>query len=88
MLNSSDGGEQLFYYDCFYDPKTKAFFSNILRDFIIICHCDEDSDHSVFPGQVHRVSFCGWLAAKMVILLPYCRSLKNSALFSLIFIFS
>lgn len=50
VLNSSTEGEQLFYYNCFDKPQIKAFLSNILRDFIIVC--DEDSDDSVFPGQV------------------------------------
>lgn len=88
VLNSSNEGEQLFYYNCFDNLKTKAFLSNILGGFVIICHCDEGSDHSVFPGQVQRVSVGGWLSAKVVILPPYCRSLKKFAFFSLIFIFS
>lgn len=52
VLNFSYEGEQLFYCNCFDNPESKAFLPNILRGFIIICHCDEDSDHSVFPGQV------------------------------------
>ena len=58
VLNFSNEGEQLFYYNCFDNLKTKAFLSNILRGFIIICHCDEKNDHSVLPGQVYKV----WLA--------------------------
>lgn len=58
MLNFSNEGEQLFYYNCFDNLKSKAFLSNILRGFIIICHCDEKNDHSVLPGQVYKV----WLA--------------------------
>lgn len=34
VLNFSNEGEQLFYYNCFDNLKTKAFLSNILRGFI------------------------------------------------------
>lgn len=51
VLSSSNEGEQLFYYNCFDNLKTKVFLWNILRGFIIIWYCDEDSDHSGFPGK-------------------------------------
>jgi hypothetical protein len=70
VLYSSNEGEQLFYYNCFDYPETKAFLSNILRGFIIICYCDEDSDHSIFPGLEWRMSTGGWLVSKMVIVSP------------------
>lgn len=50
VLHSSNEGEQLFYYNCFDNLETKAPFSNILRDFVIICRCNEESDYPLFPG--------------------------------------
>lgn len=50
VLYSSNEGEQLLYYNCFDNPENKALFSNILRGFIIICHCNEESDNFLFPG--------------------------------------
>lgn len=51
MLYPSNEGEQLFYYNCFDNLETKAPFSNILRDFVIICRCNEESDYPLFPGK-------------------------------------
>lgn len=49
VLYSSNEGEQLLYYNCFDNLETKALFSNILRGFVIICHCNEESDNPLFP---------------------------------------